>query len=217
MPAYRSEDEAEIRRAVVAHLRTLRPGARIMHEINACSFGNRIDVLAVDEAEIVAVEIKSRKDKLDRLPDQVTAMRGVTHNVIAAIHERFLRDSFVGVLAPEEARDAVVWVWPVAERRGHVECGIEWRDRSRWQKLIPKCLPPGAIDILWAAELREICAGLGMRGVAKLTMPVAIDEIRWRMTGEEITRAICAALRARECPEADAPIAANDNATTLVA
>jgi hypothetical protein len=45
--------------AVVGHLRQLRPGCRIIHEINASSFGNRIDVLAVGESDLIAVEIKS--------------------------------------------------------------------------------------------------------------------------------------------------------------
>ena len=34
MPAYRSSAEAEVRDAVVARLREIRPDARIMHEIN---------------------------------------------------------------------------------------------------------------------------------------------------------------------------------------
>lgn len=66
------------------------PKARIIHEVNAASFGNRIDVLAVDHAEVVAVEIKSEKDKPDRLPAQLTAMMGVAHHVIVALQEKFL-------------------------------------------------------------------------------------------------------------------------------
>ncbi|WP_278118673.1 hypothetical protein [Mesorhizobium sp. WSM4887] len=74
MPAYRSSAEAEIRDAAVARLRQRRPNARIIHEINVSSNGpNRIDVLAVDRAEIIACEVKSAKDKLDRLPAQLTS------------------------------------------------------------------------------------------------------------------------------------------------
>ena len=65
MPAYRSEAEADVRDAVVARLRTIRPDARIMHEVNCSLFGpNRIDVIAVSPQEIISVEVKSAKDKL---------------------------------------------------------------------------------------------------------------------------------------------------------
>jgi len=37
MPAHRSDAEAEIREAVVQHLRRARPEARIMHEVNIAS------------------------------------------------------------------------------------------------------------------------------------------------------------------------------------
>ena len=56
MPAYRSSAEGEIRVAVVERLREMMPGCRIIHEINAASFGNRIDVLAVGEKSLAAVE-----------------------------------------------------------------------------------------------------------------------------------------------------------------
>lgn len=71
MPAYRSEAEREVREAVVARLRLIRPDARIINEINASAFGNRIDVMAVSRTEIISVEIKSKKDKLSRLPKQI--------------------------------------------------------------------------------------------------------------------------------------------------
>lgn len=207
MPAYRSEAEAEIRVPVVERLREIIPGCRIIHEINAASFGNRIDVLAVGRDRIAAVEIKSSKDKLDRLEDQLTAMRGVAHHVFAAIHEKFLEDrpKINCVVPPEQCRRAcAVWVYPRRERGGWSP-GSEWEARARWVK--PEvCLPANAIHALWRDELHAICRGLNVGAVSKLTMPEAIDLIRWHMTGAEITRAICAALRARECVEADAPI-----------
>jgi hypothetical protein len=210
MPAYRSSAEGEVREAVVAHLRTIRPKARIIHEINCSTYGpNRIDVLAVSPAEILAVEIKSKKDKLDRLPAQIASMKACSHHVFAALHEKFLRplgrvEHDYGVTAPEEASGAIVWVFPRADRKGHVECKAEWIERDRWAK--PKaCLPPGAINLLWREELVAICAGLGVR-TSKLTMEEAVDIITWRMTGEQVTRAICSHLRARRCVEADPEI-----------
>jgi len=214
MPAYRSSAEAEIREPVVARLREIVPGCRIIHEINATGFGNRIDVLAVGKDRIAAVEIKSAKDKLDRLPAQIEAMRGVTYEVFAALHEKFLDATSIGVMPPDAARHATVWVYPRAERKGHVDCGLDWNSFDLWKKPV-RNLPATAINILWREELHAICDFLGVRGVPRLDMRQAIDEIRWRMTGEEITKSICRCLRARECVEADPPIvAANDNTTT---
>lgn len=205
MPAYRSDAEAEIRGPVVSRLREIIPGCRIIHEINAASFGNRIDVLAVGVDRVAAVEIKSEKDKIDRLPVQLGAMYGVAHHIFAALHEKFLHDIRGDAHPPDEARLAVTWVYPIRERPGHIDCGAVWHDRDRWSKRF-SCLPSGAIGMLWREELHEICRNIGMRGVAKLTMEEAQDAIRWRMNGQQITRAICAALRRRECVEADPPM-----------
>jgi hypothetical protein len=211
MPAYRSNAEGEVREAVVAHLRSIRPRARIIHEINCSSYGpNRIDVLAVSPADIVAVEIKSSKDKLDRLPAQIASMKACAHHVFAALHEKHLRpfgqDGKLGVMVPDEARGAIVWAFPRVDRKGHVECSAEWFERDRWEK--PKlCLPPAAIHLLWREELQAICASLGINGVTKINMPEAIDAVTWRLSGEQITRIICATLRARRCVEADPEIA----------
>lgn len=215
MPAYRSEAEAEIRGPVVDRLREIVPGCRIIHEINATGFGNRIDVLAVGVDRIAAVEIKSAKDKLDRLPAQISAMRGVTNDVFAALHEKFAEQSCIGFMPPEAARHATLWLYPKAARKGHVDCGVEWNSSDR-RKMPLRNLPNTAINILWREELHEICAGLGLRRVSQLNMAQAADEIVWRMTGQQITRAICAALRSRTCVEADPAIflPANQNTTS---
>lgn len=210
MPAYRSSAEGEIRVAVVERLREIVPGCRIIHEINAESFGNRIDVLAVGADTLAAVEIKSSKDKLDRLPDQIRAMRSVSNYVFAALHEKFLEQIRDQHYTPNEARGAVVWAYPAIPRPGHVECGASWHGFDRWRKPM-QCLPTGAINLLWREELHALLAATGFRGVTKLTMPEAVDRLRYIKTGSQITRAICATLRARECIEADPPIAANDN------
>lgn len=204
MPAYRSADEAEIRDAVVARLRLIRPGARIIHEINVAGQGsNRIDVLAVDRAEIIAVEVKSKKDKIDRLPSQIAAMRGAAHHVVAALHEKFLislpyRGAPVGLFgAPPEARDAVTWFWPETDN-GKVR---DWGCRT-WvapKQAMTIALPGAALDMLWADELRRVCLDLGVAVGARANMTLMAKQAR----GGELTKAICAALRRRTCIEAD--------------
>lgn len=100
MPAYRSDAEAEVRDAVVSRLRAIRPVARITHEVNCAVWGpNRIDVVAVSLSEIISIEVKSARDKLTRLPAQSESMRGMSHHVIAALHEKFLVERETNKLA----------------------------------------------------------------------------------------------------------------------
>lgn len=226
MPAYRSEAEAEIRTAVVERLRELRPNSRIIHEINVCELGNRVDVLAVGDAEIIAVEIKSSKDKLDRHPAQAEAMNGVAHFVIAALHEKFLVEQNTNERAahyerggefylrkpPEVVGVRNYWIFPEV-RRATGSSGYD--NMSPWVGIPShdeRPLPEGAIDMLWRAELYELCGLLGTPVARKATMGVMISSLRWHVTGAELTRGICTMLRARTCIEADQPImAANDN------
>lgn len=205
MPAYRSQAEADIRGPVVDRLREILPGCRIIHEINAASFGNRIDVMAIGDDDLVTVEIKSAKDKLDRLPAQLEAMKGVSNRVVVALHEKFLIPARnEGLSPPDGLSAAITWVYPQAERKGWDQVGPVWHSRLPWRKR-PLTLPPGALGLLWREELHAICRSLGLSGVSKLTMDEATDLIRWHMTGGETTRVICATLRARKCPEADPP------------
>lgn len=205
MPAYRSQDEADIRLLVVERLREMVPGCRIIHEINAESFGNRIDVLAVGEDWMVAVEIKSKKDKLDRLPAQIEAMRKVTPSVYSAIHEKFLKQGARYQQAPDEARYSIAWAYPKADRGKYYRCLGEWHEGHDWPNR-PNCLPSAALGMLWARELQEECAAIGAKGVSRMNMAKATDYLRWNLTGEQLTRMICRVLRARVCVEADAPI-----------
>lgn len=213
MPAYRSSSEAEVRDAVVERLRRIRPAARIIHEINTCGFGNRVDVMAVDRAEIIAVEIKSEKDKLDRLPDQIRAMRGCAHHVIAALHEKFLiekptnewrgeyqRDGeFFFLDVPPEADGVPTWIFPETDRGKGWGTG-QWREPDQ---AIQRTLPPDAIHMLWRDELAELCSRLGVAVPRRATMPLMVSALWWSCTGRDLTRGICTSLRARKCVEAD--------------
>ena len=222
MPAYRSPAEAEVRDAVVARLRQHRPQARIMHEVNCSLFGpNRIDVIAVSPAEIISVEVKSRKDKLDRLPAQIASMRGMSHHVIAALHEKFLverpeptnrfaahyeRDGeFWMRCEPPEAKGAIPWIYPET-RRAMMDVVSGGNDfLAVWRKPQPaiQAALPGAIDMLWAEEMRDFCALVGIEARKSDSRARLLPLIRWRCTGEQITKGVCQILRARRCIEAD--------------
>lgn len=222
MPAYRSQAEADVRDAVVARLREIRPESRIMHEVNCSLFGpNRIDLIAVGPAEIISVEVKSQKDKLTRLPAQIASMRSMSHHVIAALHEKFLvqkvtnewvahseRDGkFYFGDVPDEANGAVPWVFPQVWRamkpKPHSHDSL-----ARWDDpgpTIQKALH-GALDMLWAEEMRDFCHLVGIEARKRDTRERLLPLIRWRCTGEQITKGVCTILRARKCIEADPAI-----------
>lgn len=207
MPAYRSSAEAEIRDAVVARIRKQRPGARIIHEINSCLGGNRIDVLAVDREEIIAVEVKSAKDKIDRLPAQVKAMKGVAHYVIAALHAKFLVPAKWAegrVEAPPEAKGATVWAYPEAGAdAGRTYGCAAWEPL---QTMIGRTLPADALRMLWRDELYHLCGALRVSVGRRATTGEMARCLRWHCTGKELTRGVCTMLRARGCVEADPEI-----------
>lgn len=217
MPAYRSEAEAEIRNEVVSRLRTLLPSCRIIHEINASSFGNRIDVLAVTEDRIAAVEIKSVKDTLKRLTDQIGAMRGVAHHTISALHEKFLiKDGEASpdwrntahiedrtiYNRPNESGGSVLWTYPMKERIGFIS-SLEWNLKD-WHEKSSLNLPPYALHMLWAAELKSICERNDIKKSG--TMEVLRDRINWELSGVRQSLKKYAHICARVCVEADEPI-----------
>ena len=188
MPAYRSDAEGEVRQAVVKRLRQIRPSARIMHEVNVSSFGNRVDVLAVDRAEIIAVEIKSAKDKLDRLKDQVAGMKRCAHHVVAAVHEKFDQREVRERLGYSNS----LWWFPGDPQY--------WQEPPAWPT-IP--LPSAALDMLWRDELLTMCGKYSVCVGKRPTMGHMIPALRWQLSGRDLTLGICAALRARRCIEAD--------------
>lgn len=226
MPAYRSSSEALIRDAVVARIRERRPSARIIHEINVGTYGpNRIDVLAVDRAEIIAVEVKSEKDKLDRLPAQMGSMRRVAHHAIAALHEKFLVEKKTNKWAAHYERDSEFyrkdlpdglkltigecWVFPERRRSmlGSVEGGHD--SNATWQfpsAAIDIALPQDALGLLWRDELYALCGALRVSAGSRSTMMEMTRSLRWLCPGKELTKGICAMLRRRRCVEADPEI-----------
>ena len=217
MGAHRSQAEEDIRSDVVKLIRERWPNARIIHEININGQGsNRVDVMAVDVEDIAIFEIKSKKDKLDRLPSQYTGMKAITNNSYAVLHEKFgeAHETNAGS-AWWTDKDGAHWRRKLPEIEAlprydgwlwREDGGIQFGWNTFYAPRTQTTLKDGALHTLWAAELKELCASLRIGVGKRPTMGECIQQLRWLATGKEITRGICAQLRARNCAEADAPI-----------
>jgi hypothetical protein len=183
-----SEAEERIRAKGEAMLRAVFPSARIVHELVLEQFGVRIDLAAVTTDRLICLEIKSERDVLTRLAAQVEAMTRVS-------------DTW-GVLVAAKHRDAICQLLgrslPVAEEDRREALG-SYLFRSAHEGL---CNAPARLEMLWADELRAICCP---RRAAPRGM--CIQAASDSMTGSEIRRAVCSALRARSFPRADPAIA----------
>ena len=209
MPAHRSEAETEIRDAVVAKLRRLRPNARIINEINILDGRVRADVMAVDRSEIITVEIKSEKDKLDRLPDQLDAMHRTSHTAIAALHRKFMPE-IESTICPRldfMKYDQIVWWYPSAQDMAEAHhSAFSWSEPPV-ENGLQNPLPPEAMSLLHANEMKTMCQNLAIATPPRANMKQMERALRWGASGRDICIEICGALRSREwAAEADDPI-----------
>lgn len=208
MTANRSSEELAMRELIVPRLRAQYPSARIIHELPLRYSTNRIDLAAITETKIVAVEIKSSKDVADRLEKQLRAFLPVSARVIVALAPKWnvklpdrvepRRGCTAYIPQYTEAQGAIERVrhfgcldtWTVDADAGSIDITSESRRENRpWHARM--------LDMLHVAELVEIAARhrcwQGKRPV-HLDIVNACNEL---MTGREIIAAVCGALRAR--------------------
>lgn len=202
MPAHRSEAEEAIRAPVIKALRRMRPNARIMQEVNIDNGRNRVDVMAVDFAEIIMVEIKSERDKLDRLPVQLDAMRRSAHHVIAALHRKFMPDEetekwLSRPRLDDAPHDVLHWWAPGAQDFAEAHHPAFVWEEPNLEKSIQATLPHDALKLLHRDELARVCARSGIAIPPRANMMAMERGLRWGATGREITIGICRELRRR--------------------
>ena len=230
-----SPAEERIRAKVVEALRRqLGASYRIIHELVVEQGGCRLDVAAVSEDELVVVEIKSEKDVLKRLAEQVRVSRKVAQKVwvaaaakhlpaIQAMTESTLWYEVFGPMpmahnyrrlaGPEHVRP-VLRSEPNPAYFGDLNyCRILTEDDAGGLKLAPgigygerpaRPQPGEMLKMLWAEELRGFTRRFGAG--ASTTRDQSMLLAIEHATGREIRRAVCAALRARSFPRADPPI-----------
>jgi hypothetical protein len=204
-----SAAEERLRALACATLRKRLPQARICHEINTAGNGSvRLDLAAVDPEHLVLVEIKSERDTLKRLDAQLAAAHAVADEVWLVVtikHAEALQKMRRGAQTREQLvaqRDlrAQLYVTKVLIENTAGELqdfqGFYGTGKTRW-------CPRARFAMMWAEEMRAALRPWGMNG----SMTPMTEFAVLHMTGTEIRKAQCAALRSRPFARADEPIA----------
>ena len=146
---------------------------------------------------LVGVEIKSSKDTLDRLDDQMQCFSTCVPLTILAV-------------APKWERSVGQWVNVenfVVDPSGDIP--VRGHSHFRYDRAMTVPL----LSHLWARELRDVANRLRISTPRRATMRQNIADIARHATGNEILREVCRELRARDAfpkaddhPPSDAPI-----------
>ena len=161
------------------------PGALIVEELSIGNWGSlRLDVAAICEEEIVAVEIKGDGDDMGRLK-----LQGPLYGLAATT--AWLLPS--PALA-ERAKKALPRGWGLL----HVVDALSiHRDKYRRPARLPTS-PGQMLQALWAVELRSVCDELGVSRRGMTTCAQWVDALAEQVPLVHLRPAICRALRRRD-------------------
>lgn len=197
MTTNRSSEELEMRRAVEAWGRERWPSARVVHELVVGV--RRIDMAFIGPSHLAGVEIKSGRDRLDRLDPQLEAFRSALPEVWVFAAERWNDHSlpygigrlWIGANGAVSSRHPTHGFPQVADA-----------DRS---------VTVAMLGLLWQSELFSLAVRSGLPVTRRTPIKPLIDIIARALTGDEIVAGVCAQLRARDAfpkrPASDPPIA----------
>lgn len=202
-----SSAEREIRDYAAARLRQMLPDARIIHElvVGRC----RADLAAVELEQITLVEIKSERDTLDRLDNQLKSFSQVG-DVIVIAHEKWFDTTPYDtghprhVPGPGLARHVGTQLWSYPEVPDRKMYGRWTLSPWRHERAAPRSA--SVLALLWRTELLVEAQRHRIACGSRSTVTRLVRDMAWHMTGAEIARAVCRQLRQRRFPEADAPM-----------
>lgn len=186
-----SAAEQHLRTLGVERLRQLLPNARIVHELNVETGVCRVDLAAIAPDKLVLVEIKSRKDTLDRLPKQAATFAPACHCLIVLYASEKWDVSTI-----YSATDYMAEVWP--------------ENRPEWWNMREQFKPPNSsamLNLLWRAELWDEADRAGFQPHKRASRSPLMHQLWRELTGVQIVAAVCRQLRARHFRVADSPIA----------
>lgn len=210
----RSSAEVEIRDAVVKRFRELWPDARIIHEMNVEHGSSRADVVAVQPDRLWICEIKSERDKLDRLAGQIADFGPCCHGMIVAANEKWTKSpgmesvkhgvirqipSPLTVALAGSRRCYDIWSYPEPNSSSRWrEWSAPYRSEVPWYHRM--------LMLLWADEIRAVASDHSISCDRRAPAYKIAPMLSRMMTGAEIEKAVCKYLRARTFVEADPPI-----------
>lgn len=182
--------EKYLRDLAVGRLRALMPEARIVHEMNVEVGMCRVDLAAIAPDRLVLVEIKSRKDKLDRLRKQAATFAPACHRLIVCYaSERW------DVSTIYKESDYAAQIWP--------------DDRREWWSIRDTFKPPNTsamLNLLWRNELHDEAVRASLQPKARAPRQALMSALWEHLTGREVVAAVCRQLRGRHFACGDAPI-----------
>lgn len=214
-----SEAEERVRGKAEAMMRRRYPDGRVIHELVLQQGGVRIDLACVTPDRLVVAEIKSERDTLSRLDRQLRRAVAVADEIWVCVAEKH------GQAA------AKAWDYPSGKDHPerHDEALRDYRARCGAYLYIENPMgilsaanyhrprhhypdPRLRFDLLWAGEMKDALArhfGGAVFG-SKMTRDYMTAQAVEFMTGQELRRAVCAQLRGRPFPRADAPVSETD-------
>ena len=217
-PHNRSPEELAMRALIDPELRRRYPTGRIVHELPLRYSSRRIDMATITESEIVSVEIKSSRDTMTRLKAQIEGFVPISAKVIVALAPKWNTDLPIawdeahtrGSQQFTEAQQIIrtfggahTETWTVCHETGQItptHGGYSRQGEMPWASRM--------LDVLWVQELQRVAADHAVGVRATSPHDTLVRACHDAMTGRQVARAVCRALRARAFPWADAPIGA---------
>lgn len=202
-----SDAEAEIRAATVMRIRELFPTARVIHELNVEQGVVRADVAAVTEDRLYLFEIKSHRDTLARLGNQVRHFVPVCHGLVVVADEKWCGRATEAGFPNCDARAIVrfhcgrtpIWQWPEPDRAWGRDWIIPTAPSVPWHHRM--------LRLLWTDELRNVARDGGLTCTSRTPGHQLCRDLASALTGRDIERAVCGALQSRSFAWADPAIA----------
>lgn len=201
-----ARSELALRNGMEDLMRSRLPDARLCHEMVMGEGRVRADLVAIDETHIAAIEVKGGGDDTSRLIHQIAMFQLCVPEVWMVVDRKHSHDATlvrhllpcVGLIVGDGLTH-LSYDWDATERPVTFEVEAEPVPRAP--------VPEMTLQMLWAAELKIVCARLNIGTGSKSTRASNIKDILRLASADEIMRETCTALRARDALwRADTPI-----------
>lgn len=203
-----STAEEKIRQATVNRLRELRPANRIVHELNVMNGQRRADLASIGQEEIILVELKSKKDKLDRLSQQIAVFNSVATHTVAVVHDKFFDRGYMGetqwsagfhysnIAGLQLPKNVSKWAYPAV-------LGAEGTKADIWDLVDAKDAHPlpedivSVAELLWRAELMSELRSAHVKFRSSDSLNILARTLVYNLSGRAVLQAVCRQLRKR--------------------